>query len=238
MTDDRSRRALQHRLGDEFGDADIAARITAAIADDTIDRLVERTGGDIAGSDLLSYRAPRIVADRVDSLWVLAFGYRLATHRAPIQAGEIPPMTELEPGPVNEALAHAAAAFVADHPVPVVAQWEVARVLHDLGITDAISVEPDQASDGSIVYLSTAGVIDKGLRLAREAGVGIGFAGVIGHADHARRCVLTATAAGLDAAVPDGIRLPPDYDPESGQPWTRSRVDFIPVDLLARSLTA
>ena len=56
--------------------------------------------------------------------------------------------------------------------------------------------------------------------------------------DHAPRAVLTAIAAGLDAAVPEGIRLPADYDPESGQPWTRSREAFVPVDLMARAFTA
>jgi hypothetical protein len=234
---DSARAALLHRLVDELEDDSLAARVVAALDDDTLDRLVERTGGDLAVSDLLSYRPDRVADHRVDSLWILAFGYRFADHHAPTEAGEIPAMTDLEPGPVNEAMALAAATFVAAHPVPIIAQWEVALVLHELGVPDVVSVEPDRASDGSVVYLSTVGVIEKGLRLAAEAGIEVGRAGVIGHADHARRCVLTATVAGLDAAVPDGIRLPADYDHDSGQPWTRSRAAFIPVDLMARSFT-
>lgn len=144
-------------------------------------------------------------------------------------------MSALEPGPVNEALAGAAASFVARHPVPIVAQWEVARVLRDLGVANVVSVEPDQASDGTVVYLSTAGVIEKGLRLAAEASIEVGVAGVVGHADHAGRCVRTAVAAGLDAAVPAGVHLPSAYDSESGQPWTRTRGDYIPADLMARA---
>jgi len=39
----------------------------------------------------------------------------------------------------------------------------------------------------------------------------------------------------MTAAVPDGVELPSDYDPDSGQSWTRSRASFIPADLLARA---
>ena len=233
---DRARSALQHRLADELGDADAAAGIAAAVDQDTVDRIVRRSGGDLARTDLVSYRPVRVDDDRVDSLWVLAFGYRIAAGQEAAD-GAIPPMRALEPGPVNEDLAHAVWSFVARHPVPIVAQWEVARVLDDLGVADVISVEPDRASDGSVVYLSTAGVIEKGLRLATEAGIEVGIAGVVAHADHAQRCVRTAAAAGLDAAVPAGIRLPRTYDPESGQPWTRSRAAYVPVDLMARAVT-
>ena len=233
---DPARSALQQRLADELGDADAAATIVAAVDQDTVDRLVRRSGGDLARTDLVSYRPVRVDDDRIDSLWVLAFGYRIAAGQEAADVS-IPPMRALEPGPINEALADAVRSFVARHPVPIVAQWEVARVLDDLGVADVISVEPDRASDGSVVYLSTAGVIEKGLRLATVAGIEVGVAGVVGHADYAQRCVRTAAAAGLDAAVPAGIRLPSTYDPESGQPWTRSRADYIPVDLMARAFT-
>ena len=240
MTDDASdpaRTTLRHRLATELGDEALATRVAAALDDAVTARLLTRTGADRGGADLVSYSPARVADDEVDSLWVLAFGYRLAA--GPVAGDEgIPPMSALEPGPVNEALAHAAASFVARRPVPIIAQWEVARVLDTLNVDGVVSVEPDHSSDGSVVYLSTADVIAKGLRLAAEAGVDVGFAGVVGHADHAPRAVLTAIAAGLDAAVPEGIRLPADYDPESGQPWTRSREAFVPVDLMARAFTA
>jgi len=122
--------------------------------------------------------------------------------------------------------------------VPVIAQWEVAQRLEELGVERVISVEPDTAADGSVTYLSTAGVAEKGLRLAADAGVDPGHAGVLCHADHAVRCLMTARAAGMTADVPEGVELPSDYDPESGQAWTRSREAWIPVDLGGRTLLA
>ena len=230
------RDALRRRLEQEFDDADAAAEIVAAIDDSVVAGLVERSGPDLATAPLLSYRAPSIPDANVDSLWILAFGYRFAAgHTA--AAGTIPPMSALEPGPINEALAREAAAFVARHPVPIVAQWEVARVLTELGVADLISVEPNHADDGSVIYLSTIDVLEKGLRLLTDTGIAAGQAGLLGHADHSRRCVMAAQRVGIAAAVPEGVRLPADYDRVSGQPWTHSRTDFVPVDLMARSLT-
>lgn len=213
---------------------DAAAAVVVALADDVVDGLGDRAGDDFEGTPLLSFSPPRIPDDAVDSLWVLAFGYRFAAGAEPAADGAIPPMSALRPGPVNEALAREAAAFASRRPLPIVAQWEVARVLTELGVDEVISVEPDHDDDGSVVYLSTMGVIEKGLRLLAESGREPGRAGVLGHADHAWRCVATARSAGLDAAVPEGVELPPDYDPESGQPWTRSREAYLPLDLIGR----
>jgi hypothetical protein len=231
------RRALRQRLEQELGEAEIADEIVAALGDTVVDGLAERCGGDMAASPVLSYEPPTVADERIDSLWILAFGNRLAGgHPDATTVGEIPSMSDLEPGPTNEALAREAAGFTARFPVPIVAQWEVAHALRSLGVEDVISVEPDHAADGSAIYLSTAGVIEKGLRLAAESGIDVGLAGVLGHADHICRCVMTAERAGITAAVPEGVRLPVDYDDESAQPWTRSRADFVPVDLMARWL--
>lgn len=239
MTDSRDltwRRGIELRLTEEFGDPGTAAEIVAALPVGVVEDLARRSGGDFSTSPLLSYRPPTIADEEIDTLWVLAFGYRLAA--GVDDDGAIPPMADVEPGPVNAALAREALSIVARHSVPIVAQWEVARVLNDLGATDVVTVEPDQAPDGSVVYLSTAGVIDKGLSLAVDAGLEVGQVGVLGHADHASRCVMTATNAGTSAAVPSSARLPAEYDPHSGQPWTRSRVAFVPMDLMARSMVA
>ena len=234
------RSELQLRLAAEFGDAAVAETITTAVDDDCIDRLAGLVAdGDIAATPLLSYEPGRIADDEVDSLWILAFGYRLAdpSNEAAL-AGTIPPMSALMPGPTNEALAHAAAAFVDRRPVPIVAQWEAARVLTELGVANVISVEPDIDDTGAITYLSTAGVVSKGLALAAATGVNVGRAGILGHADHAVRCLRTAASVGLHGGVPDGVALPVGYDAESGQPWTRSRERYLPIDLLARSYSA
>lgn len=134
---------------------------------------------------------------------------------------------------------NAAAAFVEDHPVPVLAQWEVADLLLADGVAEVISVEPDEGPDGEVVYLSTAGVADKAVMLADDAGIDLGQVGVLCFADHAGRCLLTAEAAGMTgAAVPAGVALPDEYDPRSGQPWTRDRGAYLETDLTGRLLLA
>jgi hypothetical protein len=66
----------------------------------------------------------------------------------------------------------------------------------------------------------------------------VGRIGVLCEADHAVRCLLTVQAQGLTADVPEGVVLPSEFDPESGQPWTGSREVWIPTDLAARTLFA
>ena len=111
-------------------------------------------------------------------------------------------------------------------------------MLADLGVDGVTSIGPDVAADGTVAYLSTMGVAEKGLRLAAEAGTDPGRAGVVGFAGHAVRCVRTLRLAGLtDAAVPAGVVLPAEYDPSSGQIWTRSARTWIAADLFARTLT-
>lgn len=235
------RAALIRRITDEFGDADLAASVVGTLDDTTIGVLDQFADGDLLGSPALSYAPSTAPADAVDSLWIFAYGYRFtadALAQGVDTSGGVPPMDALEPGPTNEALARLAAAFVTEHPVPIVAQWEVAQVLAELGVADVISVEPDMAADGTITYLSTAGVAAKGLRLAAEAGVTVGHAGVLCFADHAVRCLMTARAGGMTADVPAGLELPAAYDTESGQPWTRNRDAWIPVDLLGRTAIA
>lgn len=236
--DDRGR--IERRLAGEL-DAETAAAVVADLDQSRIDAIVEMTDGDIEGSEWLSYDPETVAADEVGSLWVFAYGNRLAPSAGVdgLDVGDpVPPMDQLLPGPTNEALAQAAADFVAEHPVPIVAQWEVAQVLEELGVDDVISVEPDIAADGTVTYLSTQGVAEKGLRLLTDEGLDPGTAGVLCFADHAVRCLRTAEAAGLDAAVPEGVELPADYDLESGQTWTRSREAWVPVDLLGRSVLA
>lgn len=173
----------------------------------------------------------------VDSLWVFSYGYRFADGftGAVAPGGSVPPMDALVPGPTNQSLARAAADFVAEHPVPVVAQWEVAQVLEQLGVKDVISVDPDVAADGTVTYLSTKGVAEKGLGLLRDRGEVPGHAGVLCFQDHAVRCLLTARALGLTADVPKGADLPDEYDAQSGQMWTRSVDTWIPIDLAGRA---
>ena len=118
------REALGRRLTQEFDDADVAVEIVTAVDDSVVAGLVERSDPDLATSPLLSYRPPAVPDAEVDSLWVLAFGYRFAEGGADAGAdGAIPPMSALEPGPVNGALPRAAARFVRWVRSPKIWSW-------------------------------------------------------------------------------------------------------------------
>jgi len=232
------RAQLIARFGDELGDADAAARTVAGMDDAAVAGAERLADGDIATSPWLSYRPTTAPAGDIDSLWVFSYGFRLAdpSREAVPVGGSVPPMDALVPGPTNEALARAARDFVAEHPMPIVAQWEVARVLHDLGVDDVISVEPDVSADGTVTYLSTVGVAEKGLAALRARGGEPGHAGVLCFRDHAVRCGLTMRSLGLSADVPSEVELPAEYDPESGQLWTRKIETWIPIDLAGRAV--
>lgn len=159
-----------------------------------------------------------------DSILVFAFGNRILDDGA------------LLPGPVNEELALATMALVANRDVPVFAQWEIADILIADGAENVVSVTPDRDDEGNIVYLSTDGVVRKAMRIAAELGVDLGGAAVLGHRDHVERCRRTAAKAGVQVvALPDEI-MPNMYDVESGQEWTRSRVAYLKVDAYAMRL--
>ena len=215
------RSQLTARLSTELDDPGGARSVVAAMDDAAVAAAEALADGDIAGSPWLSYRPSAVPVDEIDSLWVFSYGFRFADPAAgPVGLGaRVPGPDELVPGPTNEALARAAADVVADHPVPVVAQWEVARELQKLDVADVISVEPDTAPDGSVVYLSTAGVADKGLRQLTAAGKEPGHAGVLCFRYHAERCVLTARARrpARPTRPQGGLTLPSD------QNWGRNR---------------
>jgi hypothetical protein len=213
--------AITHRLGAELGDDALADQVLTSLGEDVVHQLEAKVGDDAATSRLLAYRPTPIPAGDVEALVVYAFGYREAADGA------------RTPGPVNQALATAVERFVADHPVPVYAQTEIAELVEAAGVPDVTSIDPDVGADGTPVYLSTAGVAAK---VAAASAPGTTF-GVLGFADHAVRCVLTTEAAGLRGGVPEGVVLPATYDPQSGQPWTRDRASYLKTDLIGRLTT-
>ena len=219
------RSAMVVRLTDEWGDGAVAEQVVTAIGADGLAAVEKRVPlGQVATTPLLAYRTPTTPADDIDSVVVFAFGNRIAADGT------------LEPGPVNEQLADTTAAFVADHPVPVFAQWEVARFLVTAGFPNVTSIEPTTGPDGQVVYLSTRGVADAIVAEAEASSLVLGTTGVICFADHEGRCLLTADAAGIDGTAIEGVSLPSVYDPELGQPWTRDRVSYLVTDLSGRLL--
>ena len=219
---------LVARWTDELGDAALAQQLVDGLGADGVAQFEALVGLDAVFTDpLVAMTPPTVPDDEVDSLVVYAFGNRVAADGT------------LSPGPTNEALAQVVEDFVADHPVPVFAQWEVADLLAENGVGDIISIDPDTGPDGEVVYLSTAGVAEKAVTLADQQGVDLGQVGVIAFADHAVRCALVSQAAGMNAArVPEGVDPPTEYDPESGQEWTRDRATYLLTDLQGRLLAA
>ncbi len=219
---------LVARWTDELGDAALARSLVDGLGADGVAQFEALVGLDAVFTDpLVAMSPPTVADDEVDSLVVYAFGNRVAADGT------------LSPGPVNEELAQVVEDFVAEHPVPVFAQWEVADLLAESGVGDITSIDPDTGSDGEVVYLSTAGVAEKAVTLAEQQGVELGQVGVIAFQDHAVRCTLVSQAAGMDgAAVPEGVDLPSAYDPQSGQEWTRDQLTYLATDLQGRLLAA
>ena len=181
---------------------------------------------EVASSPLLAYTPPRVAAKDVDSLVVFAFGNRVGDDG------------DLQAGPTNVALAKLVFRFILKHDVPVYAQTEIATLLQASGAPDVTSIDAVTAPDGSVTYLSTAGVADQVMGKAQAAGEELGTVGIVAFADHAVRSVLTARKAGMsEAAVPKGMKLPMVYDPESSQSWTRTRAAYLPTDLIGRLTT-
>lgn len=218
---------LIERLTDELGDADLALSVVGGMDPEFLEQLESRIGVDeIATSPVLAYR-PEPVPGPVDQLVVLAFGNRVAADGT------------VTPGPVNEALADSVQAYVAANPTPVYAQWEVAQILQQRGVPNVVSIEPEVGPDGAPTYLSTQGVTDQVVAQAQADGVDLGTVGIVGFSDHVVRSLMTAGASGLDdVVVVEGIELPAEYDPESGQEWTRDRESYVTVDLAGRIAAA
>ncbi len=216
--------AVSLRFESELGEPALAAELVGRLGPETLGTMEAAIGIDAAAESLLlAIAPPTVAASEVDALVVYAFGNRMAADGS------------LSPGPMNDALAAVTASFVESNPVPVYAQWEIADLLVAAGVPDVISIGRQVDADGNVTYLNTAGVAEQAVALAATGGRPLGRVGVIGFSDHAVRCVLTSRKAGMaEAAVPEGVALPSEYDPESGQPWTRNRLDYLSVDLPAR----
>jgi hypothetical protein len=205
--------ALEAQLGD---------RETAGI---TARRIVEVA---------LSWSPPSAPMARLDGIIAYAFGNRLRPEAA--TSVDAPLDDRLaDPGPVNAGLADVVAALHRQRPVRIYAQWEIARVLRDRhGLPDVVSIEPEIGPEGQIIYLSTDGVARAAAAIDRARPDPAAALAVVAHHDHARRCVQITRAAGFEAFVAADIPLPADYDPLSGQTWTRRRDIYLLHDMLAQ----
>lgn len=160
--------------------------------------------------------------DEVAAIVAFAFGNRIGV------GGEV------EPGPVNHQLARLVGHLHARTGAPTLAQWEIAHSLTRSTFTDARamgsvhSIEPVVEPDGTVRYLNTTGVAQAAAERMRAHGLEPKAAvAVVAHIDHVNRCVAELERLGIRAGVPAEMVLPADYDPESGQPWTRTRERYL-----------
>ncbi|KVE37896.1 hypothetical protein [Burkholderia sp. TSV86] len=177
---------------------------------------------------------PTIPAAQINRIVAYSFGNRpnAASGNTPANGGSQSALPD--PGPVNEALADAVYRIHQLKPVKVYAQWEIARFLAaKYQMTNVHSIEPVIAADGTVSYLSTDGVAAAIVALEGKAAA-MGNVAVVGHRDHAKRCIQTSRARGMNAAAAAEVALPTLYDPQSGQAWTRRRDLYLVHDMYAQ----
>jgi len=184
---------------------ELSAHLTQALGDAETARLL----AGYLGEDALAWRPPTIAVAQIRSIFAFTFGNRML------------PNGNREPGPVNEALAERTVELHRATGAPVFAQWEIAAAV-GTRIAAITAINPHRDDRAEPVYLSTGGVVDEIARLGAEGPVGI-----VAFADHLYRAVITARHYGFDAYAPD-------YDPQSGQPWCRTRLAYLLHDIMIR----
>lgn len=197
-----------------------------------IEALLERELGDaamarafagIVVADALQWTPPVVDPAEVESIVAYTFGNRI-DHNG-----------NRSPGPVNDALADIVTRLHLETGAPVYAQWEIAEAVGDrIATSRLISITPSRDARGGTVYLSTGGVAAAILEKVGDARR-LGKVAVVGFADHLKRSVDTSRRVGMDAAAPAGYDMPNTYDPQSGQPWTRSRLVYLVHDVCCRA---
>ncbi len=188
----------------ELGDPALAARMAELVFDLTLD-----------------WAAPRIPPEQVRTIFAFTFGNRMQ------------PNGNRTPGPVNAQLADRTVELHRRTGAPVFAQWEVAEAIGPrIEPAKLVAINPGRDAWGEPVYLSTSGVLEA---IARQTDpVALGPVGMIAFADHLSRCVSTARRLGFAAAAPEGVVMPREYDPASGQAWCRSRLAYLLHDMTVR----
>ncbi|ADV83300.1 hypothetical protein [Terriglobus saanensis] len=200
---------LQDALGKALADPQLAAKLAPVLLD--------------VG---FLWEAPSQPASTFHTIIAYSFG-----NRPPLPGTSTP-----APGPVNQALAMAVLeAQRRSRATVIYAQWEIASFLSEqAGVSKVVAINPVIAPDKSVRYLSTDGVAEAAITHAAGDASKLGRVCVIGHHDHAKRCVEVSRARGMDAWAMDGLVLPASYDLESDQPWTRDREIYLIHDMAAQ----
>lgn len=186
------------------------------------DDLLAQTLATAVHDCLLDWTAPVAELAGVGAIMAFSFGYRRL------------PNGNIVPGPMNDKLAEVVVGLYGRLRCNVYAQWEVAESIGGRVPSAALNpINPEiNHKDATVKYLSTFGVAQEVLECVGSA-KSLGKVLVVAWRDHAPRCVRIARKLGFDAFVPPEP-LPNDYDPESGQAWTRTRHAYLAHDGLSR----
>lgn len=207
------------------------AAFLATLLDDA--GVAEATAAHVAAIGL-DWTLPTVPAGDIDRIIAFAFGNRPNTESGNTPTDGTNQTALPDPGPINELLADSVHAIRQLRDVKVYAQWEIARFLESkYGMDNVHAIEPVIAADGTITYLSTDGVLAAIMELEGGADA-MGKVGIVGHRDHAKRCIQLSRLFGLDAAAVAEVPLPAVYDALSGQPWTRQRELYLVHDMYAQ----
>ncbi|WP_305844579.1 hypothetical protein [Photobacterium leiognathi] len=171
--------------------------------------------------NILTWKGKELALDQADSILAYSFGNRVLENGNQI------------PGKMNEDLADTVVEIYKKIEKPVYAQWEIAQAIGNrIPAKQLHSINPHIAPDGSLTYLSTNGVATDAVKMS--GGV-MGKTVVVGFYEHGLRTITTSRRMGIDAYAPANIDLPHDYDPQSGQAWTRDQQTFVMHEISNRA---
>lgn len=206
LSDEQLQQAIADRLNKQLNNKDVADQTAQFIMD-----------------SLLNWQAESIPVEQVESILAFAFGNRVA------------PNGNQHPGPMNEAIADTVVSLYRRTGVPVYAQWEVAEAIgNQIPAQDLHGIYPRFSGKGTMKYLCTLGVAEKAV--SKAGGVAnLGKTAVVAFYEHSLRTVDTARDAGIDAYLPHGLEMPREFDPDSGQAWTRDQQTYVMHEIRTRA---
>lgn len=192
LADKQLRQAIESRLIGQLNDEKVAKKLASFLM-----------------QQVLTWKAETLEVEKADSIIAYAFGNRIAENGNKL------------PGAMNQQLADMVVDIYNKSPMPVYAQWEVAEAIGGrIATSDLVPVYPKIDDAGQVIYLSTLGVAEETVRLAKGADE-LGTALVIAFFEHHLRAVNLSREVGIDAYAPQGYTLPGQYDARSAQPWTQ-----------------
>ncbi|MBC7001284.1 hypothetical protein BIZ37_01840 [Photobacterium sp. BZF1] len=206
LSDEQLQQAIADRLNKQLNNKDVADQTAQFFMD-----------------YLLNWQAETVPVEQVESILAFSFGNRVA------------PNGNQHPGPMNEAIADTVVTLYRRTAVPVYAQWEVAEAIGNrIPACDLHAIYPRFSGKGTMKYLCTLGVAEKAVSIA--GGVeGMGKTAVVAFFEHSLRTVDTARDAGVDAYLPQGLEMPKQFDPDSGQAWTRDQQTYVMHEIRTRA---